>query len=113
LMVTLGMLSNTMALDAEETGANREGVYSGFWLATEKLAFAFGALVVGVVLGLFGFVESSNGVHVIQTPLAILGIAITYSGLNMLVYLASILAVRRVGKSQGLGGAASVMTRPI
>jgi Na+/melibiose symporter-like transporter len=99
LMVTLGMLSNAMAADAAETGVNREGVYSGFWLAIEKFAFAMGALVVGVVLGLFGFAQSSNGVHVVQTPTAILGIAITYCGLNMLVYGASILAVRRIGET--------------
>ncbi len=96
LMVTLGMLSNAMAADASETGMNREGVYSGFWLAIEKLAFALGALIVGVMIGLFGFVESANGVHVTQTPTAILGIAVTYCGLNILVYLSSILAVRRV-----------------
>jgi Na+/melibiose symporter-like transporter len=103
-MVTLGMLSNAMAADASETGMNREGVYSGFWLAIEKLAFALGALIVGVLIGLFGFKESTNGVHVTQTPVAILGIAITYCGVNMLVYLASILAVRRVKIGAGAAG---------
>jgi GPH family glycoside/pentoside/hexuronide:cation symporter len=98
LMVTLGMLSNTMAKDAEETGVNREGIYSGFWLATEKLAFALGALIVGVALGLFGFVESSGGAQVTQSPMAIFGIAFTYCGLNMIIYLASILAVRRISR---------------
>ncbi len=102
LMVTLGMLSNTMATDAAETGRNREGVYSGFWLATEKLAFAFGTLLVGVVIGAFGFVESSNGARVTQTPTAILGIAIAYCGLNMVVYLCSILAVRRIATAAPL-----------
>jgi GPH family glycoside/pentoside/hexuronide:cation symporter len=96
LMVTLGMLSNAMAADAEETGVNREGVYSGFWLAIEKFAFAMGALVVSLVLWLFGFKESTNGAHTDQTALAVLGIAITYCGINMVVYLASILAVRRI-----------------
>ncbi|HVY34682.1 MAG TPA: MFS transporter, partial [Caulobacteraceae bacterium] len=96
LMVTLGMLSNTMAADVAETGLNREGVYSGFWLAVEKLAFAFGALVVSVVLGLFGFVESADGAKIYQTPMAILGIAVAYCGVNMVVYLSSILAMRRV-----------------
>jgi GPH family glycoside/pentoside/hexuronide:cation symporter len=100
LMVTLGMLSNAMAADVEETGMNREGVYSGFWLAIEKMAFALGALVVGVVIELFGFVESSNGAHVVQTPTAILGIAVTYCGINMLIYLASILAVRQVASAE-------------
>jgi GPH family glycoside/pentoside/hexuronide:cation symporter len=101
LMVTLGMLSNTMAADAAESGANREGVYSGLWLAMEKLAFALGALVVGVVIGLFGFVESANGVQAHQSASAIFGVAFTYCGLNMLVYLASILAVRRTQERAG------------
>ncbi len=96
LMVTLGMLSNAMAADAKETGVNREGVYSGFWLAAEKLAFALGVLVVGSVLGAFGFVESANGAHAHQTPHAIFGVAVAYCGVNMVIYLASILAVRRI-----------------
>jgi GPH family glycoside/pentoside/hexuronide:cation symporter len=96
LMVTLGMFSNVMAADAAETGVNREGVYSGFWLAIEKLAFALGALVVGVVIDLFGFVKSADGAQAHQTPTAILGVALTYCGINMLVYLASIVAVRRI-----------------
>jgi GPH family glycoside/pentoside/hexuronide:cation symporter len=99
LMVTLGMLSNAMAADAAETGLNREGVYSGFWLAVEKLAFAMGALVVGVVLSVFGFKEAANEAAVVQTSTAILGIAVTYCGINMAVYVASIFAVRRVERT--------------
>ncbi len=99
LMVTLGVFSNTMAADAAETGKNREGVYSGLWLAIEKLAFALGALVVGVVIGLFGFVASRDGAATPQTATAILGIAITYSGINMLIYLASIWAMHRAAKA--------------
>ncbi len=99
LMVTLGMLSNAMAADAAETGLNREGVYSGFWLAIEKLAFAMGALVVGVVLSVFGFKEAANGAAVVQTSTAILGIALTYCGINMAVYVASIFAVRQVERT--------------
>ncbi len=98
LMVTLSMLSNTLALDAKETGHNREGVYSGFWLAAEKLAFALGALIVGVVLAVFGFVESSDGGEVQQSGMAIFGIAFAYCGCNMLLYLASIVAVRRFAR---------------
>jgi Na+/melibiose symporter-like transporter len=98
LMVTLTMLSNTLAADAAATGLNREGIYSGFWLAAEKLAFALGALIVGVMLGLFGFVESSGGAAVVQTPRAVLGIAFTYCGINMLIYIASVFAMRRVAR---------------
>jgi GPH family glycoside/pentoside/hexuronide:cation symporter len=96
LMVTLAMLSNTLAADTAETGLKREGVYSGFWLATEKLSFALGALIVGLMLSLFGFVESKTGAQVTQTAHAVFGIAFTYSGINLLIYLASIAAVRRI-----------------
>ncbi len=99
LMVTLSMLSNTMAADAARSGVNREGIYSGFWLATEKLGFAFGTFIVGQMLGLFGFAESSNGGNVPQTSTAIFGIAFTYCGINILIYAASIIAIRRVDRS--------------
>lgn len=95
LMVTLSMLSNTLALDAAHTGVNHEGIYSGFWLASEKLAFALGALIVGVVLGLFGFVESSNGIQSPQTRTAVFGVAFAYVGVEMILYLLSIAAAWR------------------
>jgi GPH family glycoside/pentoside/hexuronide:cation symporter len=94
LMVTLSMLSATLAADTARTGVNREGVYSGVWCAVEKLAFAMGALVVGVVLSVFGFVESRNGAATVQTQTAILGIAVAYCGINMLIYVGSIAAMR-------------------
>ena len=98
LMVTLAMLSNTMAADAAASGQNHEGVYGGLWLACEKFGFALGALVVGVVIGWFGFVEARNGVAVTQPPNAILGIAITYCGINIVVYALSIVAIRRYAR---------------
>jgi GPH family glycoside/pentoside/hexuronide:cation symporter len=94
LMVTLGMLSQVMAADTAATGQDREGVYGGLWLANEKLAFAGGALIVGVVIGLFGFVGGSNGMGTSQTPMAVFGIAFTYVGINMAIYLSSIFVLR-------------------
>ncbi len=102
LMVTLSMLSNTMAADSMETGVNREGVYSGVWLAAEKMGFSMGALIVGVVISLFGFVESSNGVQVAQTSTAIFGIGFVYCGINMLIYVFSILGMRRVARFEAM-----------
>jgi GPH family glycoside/pentoside/hexuronide:cation symporter len=100
LMVTLAMLSDVLAADRARTGLNRDGIYSGVWSAMEKFAFAMGALVVGVSLGLFGFVESTNGAQTAQTPMAVFGIGFTYCGINMLIYLASIAAVYRVARQQ-------------
>ncbi len=98
LMVTLGMLSQVMAADTAATGQDREGVYGGLWLATEKLAFAGGALVVGIVMGLFGYVGGSAGMGSPQTTLAVIGIGVTYCGVNMIIYLSSIVAVHVFGR---------------
>jgi hypothetical protein len=55
-------------------------------------------LIVGVIINLFGFVESSNGVRVTQTSMAILGVAFAYVGVEMILYFISILAVRRLDR---------------
>jgi Na+/melibiose symporter-like transporter len=94
LMVTLGMFSQVLAADTAATGQDREGVYGGLWLANEKLAFAGGALIVGVVIGLFGFAGGSNGMATSQSALAVFGIGFTYCGINMIIYLSSILVLR-------------------
>ncbi len=99
-MVTLSMLSHLLAADTVRTGVNREGVYSGVWCATEKLAFAGGALVVGIVLSLFGFVESANGAHATQSSMAVAGIAFAYCGINMIIYVASIVAILRWAQNE-------------
>ncbi len=93
LMITLSMLSNVIAADTLRTGRNQEGIYSGFWLAMEKVAFALGALIVGVMLQMFGFVEGTQGTQSPQSATAILGIALTYCGFNMAIYLASMIPV--------------------
>ena len=93
LSVMLMMLADSISHDAVASGVKREGTYSGIWLATEKIGFALGALIVGVVLGLFHFVSSSNGIDAPQSSEAIFGIALIYCGLNSIVYAASIIPV--------------------
>jgi GPH family glycoside/pentoside/hexuronide:cation symporter len=93
LMISLSMLSNAVADETVRTGRNQEGIYSGFWLAGEKVAFALGALVVGLMLQAFGFVEGTAGMGGTQSQSAILGITLTYVGVNTLVYLGSTIPV--------------------
>ena len=64
----------------------------------EKLAFAFGTLIVGVMLAITGFVESVNGAPVAQAQSAVLGIAFTYVAINVMVYLVSVVSVRRLAR---------------
>jgi GPH family glycoside/pentoside/hexuronide:cation symporter len=95
LTVTLAMLTDAIAADTAVTGRNREGAYTGIWLATEKVAFALGALVVAALLAAFGFVEGEGGRQVQQQPAVIWGIAFIYVGLNAIVYCASFVPVLR------------------
>jgi Na+/melibiose symporter-like transporter len=93
------MLADAIVADGRNTGVNREGLYSGIWLAAEKIAFALGALIVGVMLGAAGFVESTGGVSAEQPQSAVLAIAITYVGINGIVYLLSLWPAWRYQRS--------------
>ncbi len=95
LSSTLSMLADAIVADAAATGVNREGLYSGIWLASEKVAFALGALIVGLMLSAGGFVESTGGIATVEPRSAIVAIAMTYVGINGLVYLLSLIPAWR------------------
>lgn len=73
-------------------GAAMEGSYAGIWSACEKLAFAVGPLISGIVLSAFGF-QSSRGGIIEQDPMALTGILITYSLVPMAFFAASLALV--------------------
>jgi Na+/melibiose symporter-like transporter len=91
LSATLSMLADAIVADSGSTGVNREGLYSGIWLASEKVAFALGALIVGLMLSSGGFIESTGGMATVQPRSAVIAIALTYVGINGLVYLLSLI----------------------
>jgi GPH family glycoside/pentoside/hexuronide:cation symporter len=95
LSATLSMLADAIVADSAATGVNREGLYSGIWLASEKVAFALGALIVGLMLSAGGFVESTGGIATAEPRSAIVAIAMTYVGINGLVYLLSLVPAWR------------------
>lgn len=99
-MVTLALLSNLLAADSQRTGFNQEGVYSGLWLAAEKLAFALGALIVGGFLSVFGFVKSTSGSQAVQSAEALFGIGFVYVGVNIAINIGSIVAMAAYFRGQ-------------
>jgi GPH family glycoside/pentoside/hexuronide:cation symporter len=99
LSATLSMLADSIVADSANTGIKREGLYSGIWLAAEKIAFALGALIVGVMLGAAGFVESTGGVSADQPRSAVLAIAFVYVGINGMVYCLSLWPAWRYQRS--------------
>ena len=94
LMTAVAMLPDTIEFDQITTGMRREGIFSGFWMAIEKAGNALGALVVGVILSLMGFVESAGGVRVEQTEGAINGILVAYAVVPVTLMLISLVILR-------------------
>ncbi len=78
IMLSLSMVTDTIDYERSQSGVAHEGVFAGVFTAAEKLAFALGPLVGGVVMSAFGFV-SSTGAPVTQTQTAITGIVLLYS----------------------------------
>ena len=94
LLMAVAMLPDTIEYDSRRTGLRREGVFSGVWMAIEKAGNAAGALVVGVILSLMGFVESASGA-VTQTERALFGILLGFSIVPVVLMLVSLLIISR------------------
>ena len=94
LMTAVAKLPDTIEYDHIQTGMRREGIFSGFWMAIEKAGNALGALVVGIILSLMGFVESSGGVRVEQSESALNGILIAFAVVPVGLMLTSLFILR-------------------
>ena len=94
IMLALSMLTDTIAYERDRTGKANEGVFSGIFTAAEKLAFALGPVIGGVVMSIYGFRESTGGM-VAQTPHAITGIVLLYSLIPVTTQLLSLAVFSR------------------
>jgi GPH family glycoside/pentoside/hexuronide:cation symporter len=59
MLMAQSLLSDVMADDRARTGMSREGVYAGLYTTIEKLSYAFGIAIVGVLLGMAGYIEGN------------------------------------------------------
>jgi GPH family glycoside/pentoside/hexuronide:cation symporter len=100
ILTALSMLTDTIAYDRNRTGLNREGAYTGVWLAGEKVAFALGTLIVGVVLSGFGYVETLGDQPVAQPESALSGITLAFVSLPIFFHLVSLVFLFRVRLSE-------------
>ncbi|MEE8306289.1 MAG: MFS transporter, partial [Gammaproteobacteria bacterium] len=99
LLMAVAMLPDTIEYDFRKTGLRREGIFSGFWMAIEKAGNAGGALVVGVILSLMGFVESA-GVPVEQSARALFGIKLAFAIVPTVLLLTSLFILRHYPLSE-------------
>ncbi|WP_232494661.1 MFS transporter [Novosphingobium kaempferiae] len=79
-LMSISMLPDVMEFDRLRTGLRREGVFSSAYTIVEKLAFALGAGLIGVLLTAAGFVPTLQGKLVEQPASAI---AALYAGASI------------------------------
>jgi len=94
LLLALSMLTDTIEYQRRTTGIAREGVFSGVWSAAEKLAFAMGPLIAGLVMSWYGYQSSQTGA-VAQSDDAVVGIKLLYSLIPATMQLISLLIFSR------------------
>ncbi|MFI6507370.1 MFS transporter [Streptosporangium sp. NPDC050855] len=94
-LLQFSMLSDVIVHDALVTGKRRAGVFTGLWTAAETVVFAFGALVLGWLLGATGFVESNPSTPVAQPESATTAVLYGTTLLPALLMGVSIVLVTR------------------
>lgn len=77
-MFPFAMLPDVIDEDRRRTGLNREGAFTGIWIAGEKLGLAIGAAVIGLALSIARFEEGAGSV-VSQPDAALLTIRLGMS----------------------------------
>lgn len=80
-LMSIAMLPDVMEYDRLRTGLRREGIFSGIYTIIEKLGFALGAGLIGVVLSAAGFIPTLRGALVEQPPAAV---AALYAGSSLI-----------------------------
>ena len=78
LLMALSMLTDTIAFDQKRTGQSRSGLYSGIFSAIEKVGFALGPAIAGIILSVGGFAGSKSGDVAAQTPQAIATLTLAF-----------------------------------
>lgn len=99
VLLAISMLTDAVNHGKIDGEAAREGSFAGVWSASEKLAFAIGPAISGVVLSYFGF-QSSTGGGVEQPESALTGILLSYSLIPAFIFIASLVCLR--GYAQAL-----------
>lgn len=80
-LLSVAMLPDVMEYDRLRTGLRREGIFSSIYSIIEKLSYALGAGVVGVLLSMGGYIPTLKGAIVAQPATAITAL---YTGASLL-----------------------------
>ena len=98
----LAMLPDIAAFDAQRSGANRIGVYSGVWAGLELFGFALGPALFGILLSFGGYVSGGGA----QPASAGVAIVLGMSVIPGVLVFVSIMLIRRYRLDDQLKGEA-------
>lgn len=90
-MFPLAMLPDIAAYDAQTSGRNRIGVYSGVWAGLELFGFALGPAIFGLVLSLGGYASGGGQ----QPPSAEFAIVMGMSIVPAALVIMSVMLIKR------------------
>jgi GPH family glycoside/pentoside/hexuronide:cation symporter len=94
-LLQFSMLADTLIADTLQSGIRRSGMFTGLWTAAETVMFAFGALLLGWMLSLSGFVSSEPDEPVAQPDSAVNTVLFGGSAMPaLLVAIAIVLTLR-------------------
>jgi GPH family glycoside/pentoside/hexuronide:cation symporter len=94
------MLGFSMLSDIAAEDQHHAGLYSAAWIAADKVAFALGGtLLVGLVLGVFGFDSARAVAGLEQAPLALTGIMLSFGVVPALLNIGGALLLWRFGRN--------------
>jgi GPH family glycoside/pentoside/hexuronide:cation symporter len=94
VMISQSMLPDTIAYQYTTTGQRSEGSFAGVYILVEKLGQAIGASLTGIMLGLFGYIQSTGAQTITQPASAITGIMLVYCVVSTAFLLASVGVLR-------------------
>jgi Na+/melibiose symporter-like transporter len=89
-MFPLSMLPDVIAADEAASGHRRAGVFTGVWTAAETLGLAVGPGLLGLLLGVAGYVSSTGDEVVAQTSTAVTAVRLGFSVLPAVIVLAAV-----------------------
>ena len=91
----MAMLPDVISHDARANGEGRAGSFGGVWTAGETTGMALGGAVLTIVLALGGYVATTAGHSVGQSPSAVVAIVLGFSVVPAAFVAASLVTLRR------------------
>lgn len=93
-MLPMAMIPDVAAEDAQRSGENRVGLFTGVWTAGETLGLALGPGLYAVVLALGGYVSSTSG-DLVQSDRAVSAIVLGFTVVPAVLIAASLVPLGR------------------